>query len=203
MNLENLKKAEQDFLEQYPEGFNSPEMIAIAKKHRVDKMTALTRESFAESNFNNEKEITQNMVKVISRASMVSMFEKPRFRDFEKTLAGHEREMMAEALYEQLHGNQKLGFEMMLSLLQSGKIAKWTLISIIPLYFKPNKDIFVKPMTTKGIIKFLQLDIEYKPLPSWAFYEQYRSIINELKTKVDPSLSPNNAAFSGFLMMSI
>jgi hypothetical protein len=45
-------------------------------------------------------------------------------------------------------------------------------------------------------------DLEYRPRPSWSFYERYRSAISDMKAHVDPSLSPNNAAFTGFLMMS-
>lgn len=35
------------------------------------------------------------------------------------------------------------------------------------------------------------------------FYEGYRDLILDMKSKVDPSLAPSNAAFSGFLMMSL
>ena len=90
----------------------------------------------------------------------------------------------------------------MVSMLQMAKLAKWTLVSVIPFYFKPRHEVFVKPMTTKGIIAQLDLDLHYRPLPSWGFYQAYRSIINQAKTTVDASLSHNNAAFCGFLMMS-
>jgi hypothetical protein len=45
--------------------------------------------------------------------------------------------------------------------------------------------------------------LEYKPLPTWAFYLGYRDLINTAKQQVDSSLSPSNAAFSGFLMMAM
>jgi hypothetical protein len=83
-------------------------------------------------------------------------------------------------------------------------MAKWTLMSITPVYFKPEDEVFVKPTTAKGIIKYLELDeLDYKPQPSWGFYSLFRDTINELKTRVDPGLSPSNAAFTGFLMMSL
>jgi hypothetical protein len=43
----------------------------------------------------------------------------------------------------------------------------------------------------------------YKPTPTWDFYTAYRDLINHAKTQVDSSLSPSNAAFSGFLMMAM
>jgi len=90
----------------------------------------------------------------------------------------------------------------MVSILATEKLAKWSIISIIPAYYKPTKEVFVKPTTAKGILKHFNIeDLSYKPLPSWGFYKKYRKLMNDAKKEVDPSLSPSNAAFSGFLMM--
>lgn len=202
MNLKKLKKVEAEFMLRYPGGFQNPEMIAIGKKHPIAKMTVFAHEAFAEEQFTYPDKIVAAMSTGISRSSMVSMFEKPKFRDFTKVMPTTDQEALAEAFYEQLHGNQAAGFEAMVEQLKPIKLAKWTLLTILPLYFRPNHEVFVKPMTTKGIINTLALDMQYKPLPSWDFYSAYRDLINEIKGKVDPSLSPNNAAFSGFLMMS-
>ena len=71
-------------------------------------------------------------------------------------------------------------------------------------YYRPEVEVFVKPTTAKGIIETYELkSLQYKPAPTWAFYEHYRAVINEMKTMVDPSLSPYNIAFTGFLMRSI
>ncbi len=202
MNKTNLKLAESNFLYRYPGGFDNPEMVEIGKKHNVAKLVAFAQESFAEDQFHNMDQVLAAMVKIVSRSSMVSMFEKPKFRDFVKVLHDTEKEALLSALYEQLHGDQAQGFEEMVSLLQINKLAKWTLLSVIPFYFKPDTEVFVKPMTTKGIITQLEIDLSYKPLPSWDFYQSYRTIINEAKATVDKSLCRNNAAFCGFLMMS-
>ena len=62
---------------------------------------------------------------------------------------------------------------------------------------------FVKPTTTKGVIKTFELDdLVYHPRPTYDFYVRYRDAIDEMKSHVDASLSPNNAAFTGFLMMT-
>ena len=97
-----------------------------------------------------------------------------------------DQEALAEALYEQLHGDQAAGFEAMVEQLKPMKLAKWTLLTILPLYFRPNHEVFVKPTTTKGIINLLELDMQYKPLPSWTFYREYRDLINKIKGEVDP-----------------
>lgn len=204
MNLEKLKQAEFWFLNRYPGGFLDPEMAAIGKKHKMEKMIALTQESFAKKNFRDTSDIIDNMIKIISRSSMVSVFEKPKFRDFANGLEPKQRNALVAGLKEQLHGDEQKGFEKILDILKIGKMAKWTLISICPVYFRPQNEVFVKPTTAKGIIAQFELEsLLYRPQPYWEFYKEFRSVINDMKTRVDPSLSVNSAAFTGFLMMSL
>ena len=204
MNLVRLKEAEETFLNRYPGGFDNPEIILIrTKKHNVDKMIAFAQESFSKRNFKFPDQIVQNMVKVISRSSVISMFEKPRFREFADTLFPEERNLLADGLEELLHGKEQIGFETILDLLNSQKLAKWSLMTICQTYFHPQRDVLVKPTTVKGIIEYFELkNLQYKPTPSWTFYNAYRSTIYEMKSKVDSSLSPTNAAFSWFLLLS-
>ncbi|NQV49169.1 MAG: hypothetical protein HQ507_01635 [Candidatus Marinimicrobia bacterium] len=204
MNLKKLKAAESLFLKQYPGGFQHPEMLAMGKKHKMDKLIELAENDFSEEKFHDQDAIVQTMIKMITRSSMVSLFEKPKFRDFANNLNHQYRTILAQGMREQLHGNQEQGFNMVLDVLLTGKMAKWSLISIIPVYHKPNKEVFVKPTTAKGVIQHFELDtLQYKPQPSWEFYKEYRTIITEMKSQVDSSLSPNNAAFTGFLMISM
>ena len=204
LDRDKLKAAERAFLMQYPEGFNDPEMARIIKKHRMSPMTELARDSFSERACSNIHVTAGNMVKVVSRSSMVSVFEKPKFRDSVKTLDENEKAFLVNALREILHGRQQVGFEAMVDILQTGRLAKWSLLSIIPAYYKPTREVFVKPTTAKGILRFFELDDPvYKPTPSWDFYRKYRKLINEGKKEVDRSLSPSNAAFTGFLMMTV
>ena len=199
-----LKKLEGDFLLQYPKGFNDPEMLAIGKKHKMDKMVAMSKELFSKTACSNIHVTADNMVKVISAASMVSMFEKPKFRDFVKSLSENDKAFMVESLSQLLHGKQQLGFEGLVDILKTEKLAKWSLVTIIPAYYSPQKHVFVKPTTAKGVLNHFAIeDPVYKPTPTWDFYRKYRQLINEAKTQVDKNLSPSNAAFSGFLMMTI
>ena len=111
---------------------------------------------------------------------------------------------MVDALIEFLHGEQYAGFEALVELLLTEKIAKWSLLTIIPTYYAPTKEVFVKPTTAKGVIRYFEVEnLAYKPAATWRFYKGYRSLINKTKKKVDKKLSPSNAAFSGFLMMSM
>ena len=204
MNLKKLKQAEEEFFNRYPGGFANPEIIAIRKKHKLEKMVELTRDGFAKRNFKLPNLIIENMIKVITRSSLISVFEKPKFRDFARSLPSEDRKTLASGLQELLHGNEQTGFETMLEVLKSGRLAKWSLMTICQAYYHPQVEVFVKPTTAKGIIETLELkNLQYKPAPTWAFYNEYRAEINEMKSKVDASLSPYNVAFTGFLMRSM
>jgi hypothetical protein len=205
MNLSRLKQAEAAFLLRYPGGFENPEIIATrVKKHKPDQMIALARESFSKGNFEHPALIVQNTIRVISRSSIISVFEKPRFRDFANALPPQEREFFSSGMKELLHGDEQAGFEIVLDLLKSGKLAKWSLMTVSQTYFHPQRDVFIKPTTVKGVIEYFALEnLHYKPTPSWAFYDAYRSVFHEMKSRVDESLCPTNAAFSGFLWMTI
>lgn len=204
MDIDKLKFAEARFLTHFPGGFQNPEMLAIGKKHKMDKMLEFASQSFSASALENIEQAASDMVKAVSRSSMVSMFEKPKFRDFVKHLNSDEREFLVLSLKEFLHGDQQAGFERLVDLLRTGKLAKWSLVTIIPAYYAPTEEVFVKPTTAKGVIEhFGVTGLVYKPAPTWDFYRAYRQLINTSKQQVAAELSPSNAAFTGFLMMAM
>ena len=205
MNLNKLKLAEADFLARYPEGFADPGLEQIRKKHNVGKLTEFAQANLTRGHFNRPEHIADTLVRIISRSSMVSMFEKPRFRDFIRSLNSHEKEHLAFAFEKRLHGRAKRsGFEEILGMLSHHKLAKWSLLSAVPYYFAPEKEAFVKPTTAKGIIAYLEVDdLQYRPTPSWEFYSRYRKLLDEVKKEVHPSLTNNYAALSGFLMTTM
>jgi len=204
MNVDKLKQAEHAFFSKYPGGFEHPDLVAIGKKHKMSKMIDFATDHFDKEAFENQEQLLENLSKVVSRSSMVSLFEKPKFRDFIYELSIAEKEPFIAALYDLLHGNMRKGFEAYCKVLRDHKLAKWSLMTILLAYYRPNKEVFVKPTTAKGVIAHFDIDeLIYKPQPSWDFYNSYRDSINTAKGKVDPSLSPSNAAFCGFLMMSL
>ena len=204
MNLVQLSRAEEAFLLRYPGGFENPEITTIRKKrHNVDKMVVLAQESFVKGNFRRPDQIVEDMMKIVSQSSVLSKFEKPRFRSFALTLSSEDRKLLAGALEELLHGQEQTGFETILNMLEGHKLAKWPLMTICQTYYHSQRDVFVKPTTVKRIIEYFELiHLQYKPAPTWTFYEAYRSTLHEMKSKVDKSLSPTNLAFSWFLLLS-
>lgn len=203
VNQSKLRDAEALFLQMYPNGFADEGLADISRRHKVEQLSEFAREALAKKQFSRPAALLEDVTRIVSRSSMISMFEKPRFRDFVAGLARSEREQLVAGYKAQLHGSQQRGFEAVLDVLSEGKLARWSLMSIVAHHYRPQREVFVKPTTTKNVIRHFELEgLEYKPRPSWAFYKAYRAAIEEMKAQVHPSLSPNNAAFTGFLMIT-
>lgn len=205
MNRSKLLEAEGRFLSQYPDGFDDPGLAHIKKKHNVDKLSEFAQEALARTQFHRPAHVVDTALKIVSRSSMVSRFEKPKFRDFVRCLNSAEQEAFANALEMRLYGRaKKRGFEEIVGMLQPHGIAKWSVVSVIPFHVAPRREVFVKPTTAKGVIARLEIEsLEYRPLPSWAFYQGYQRLLRDIRDTVSPRLSPNNAALTGFLMTSL
>jgi len=205
MRIDKLHELQGDFFARYPDGFMDPEMIKIRKSHNIDKVVDFTQAAFSDTQFGRSESIIKSLTQVVSKSSMIFMFDKPKFRDAVLALAPDEREALTDAVFELLHGNEQKGFEQILDQLVVLKLARWSLISVLPFYFDPQGHWFIKPNITKSILKYFEVDqqIVYKPKPSYAFYKAYSDFLTELRDESDPRLSPNNAAFTGFLMMTI
>lgn len=204
MNKEKLKKAEENFFIRYPGGFSNPLMLEISKKHKVEKMHKLAKACFAIEEFDNPNKIIEAMNKIVSQSSLVSLFEKPKFRDLVKILNDNEKELLAKGLMEFLHGDQELGFEIMTGLLTEYKLAKWPILTVCSVYYNPSVEVLIKPTTVKGVIEFFELEgLKYNSKPSYEFYRAYREQINLMKNEVDGSFREDNSAFCGFLMYSM
>lgn len=200
MNTGTLKAAEKRFLKEYPGGFDHPDMVALGKKHKMPQLEALATESFAKACFGDPKLVASNMVKLVSRSTLVSMFEKPKFKSAITPRTGGP---MVDALHELLHGKPKVGFEALVDALQQRKLAKWPLATVFQYYYRPRTEVFIKPTTAKLIIDKLELDLTYHSTPTWEFYRNFRKEIKTARGTVSKTLAPDNAAFCGFLMMAL
>ena len=204
MNINKVIRLQDDFLLHYPEGFESREMISIKKKHNLNKISDYLKIVCSKDNMKLGLSVYDDIMKVISRSSMVSIYEKMDFRDLAKELDDVNKHYLLDSIYELIHGDEKLGFNMMVSILEPYKLAKWPILTVWRAYWNLEYDVVVKPTTVKKIIKHLELEnIKYTPKVNYEFYKEYRKHINEIKKHVMTSLRPNNLTFTGFLMMTI
>lgn len=204
MNLEKLKDIESEFLEQYPKGFNDAHFFPTMKKFKPEKLESFAKEVFAKENFQNPNFIADGFFKVVQKSVMVSLFDKLKLKDVIISLNSYEKDMLSIELYELIYGNKKNGFEGLVDFLSEYNLAKWTIISIVPYCIHRQKEYFIKPTTTKKIIRYFELEnLIYKAKPSFEFYKNYTKVLDTMKATVDKSITFDNAAFTGFLKIGI
>lgn len=205
INFQRLKEAEAAFLDRFPGGFNDPGMDAIRKRHNVGRLADFTRSNLTKLTLERPQAFTDTLLKIIGRSSMVSRFEKAPFREFIGSLTSRDKRDLTAAFRKRLYGRKKReGFEEIVDIFARYKLARWSLVSAAPFYFAPSREAFVKPSTAKKIVALLEVDsLHYRPRPDWAFYDGYRKLILDIRKNVDPSLAPNNAAVTGFLMATL
>jgi hypothetical protein len=71
--------------------------VAIKKKHNMEKAIEQAQGWFTKEAIARPQEYADNMVKLLTKSSMVSLFEKPKFRDFVKSLSLHEKKPWPQA----------------------------------------------------------------------------------------------------------
>ena len=204
MNLEKLKDVEAEFLFHYPKGFEDEKFFPTMKKFNPSKLEEFTKESLKKESFSNPNLVVDAFFKIIQKSVLISLFDKLKFRDMLASLTSYEKDMLSIELYELLHGNIKDGFDGIVEFLNQYKLAKWTIISVVLYYNNRQKEYFIKPTTTKNVIKYFEIkDLIYKPTPSFEFYDSYKKVLNVMKKNVDKTLSFDNAAFTGFLRIGM
>lgn len=202
MNIKKLKDLESEFFAYYPKGWEDEKILPIIKKFNSLKFHEDTRELFKKENFSQPEIICENFAKTVSRSPLISLFEKPKVRDAIKSMSVYEKDMFSIALEQLLHGDFKDGLEDMVEILAPKGLAKWSIITLIPYYFYPTKEFFIKPTTTKNTLKYFEIEnLVYKPKPTFEFYDEYKKVLNSMKKEVSKKLTDDNAGFTGFLRM--
>ena len=204
MNTDKLLLLEERFLAQYPLGFNDPGLKEIEKRHKVNIMHQLAHDWFNPAMFHEPIEVADHFGKLIAKSSLVSIFEKAKFKDVIKQMTFSEKVALSEAIHDNLFGNQEKGFNQMVEILAMYEMAKWPILTVLGLYYNGDYEVLVKPTTAKNILKYLEVsEFKYTSKPNYQFYNQYRTLINDLKERTQTRLADDNGAFCGFLMMTI
>lgn len=204
MNKEKLWEIERLFYSRYPQGFQDPLILEIVKKHKPDKVQQMARTYFSEDQFSFPAVVAQNWVKLVSSSTMISLFDKPKFRDYIRGLHEDSVSNLIGHMQAFFYGDEDQGFTGMVAQLHRDKMAKWSILTLGPVLLRPDRDVFVKPTTAKGIIELLDVkNIKYQTYPTYEFYRGFRELIMEIKTTMHKPVSDNNAAITGFLMMAM
>ncbi len=204
MNNEKLKDLEAEFLDEYPLGFDDERLLKIMKKFNPSKLEEMSKEYFQKDNFSIPEVVCENFFKVIYKSVVISFYDKLKLKDAFAEMGMYQKDMFALALYDLLHGDKKEGYNSLVEILSEHKLAKWTIISLVPYYMNRKSDYFVKPTTAKSIISYLEIEgLEYKPKPSYEFYVGFKKALDKIKKSVPKNLSEDNICLTAFLRLAI
>lgn len=204
MNLEKLKDLEAEFLSVYPEGFKDESFFPSIQKFNPQKLEDFAKEQLKKEHFENPNLFVEGFFKTVQKSVMVSLFDKLKLKDAIASLNSYEKDMLSIEIYEFLYGNKKDGFEGLVDFLAQYNLAKWTIISVCAYCINRHDEYFIKPTTTKMVIKYFELpDLIYKPKPSYEFYKNYKKALDKMKSILDDSLTFDNVAFTSFLKIAI
>lgn len=204
MDIEKLKILESEFLDRYPKGFQDEHFFPTMKKFKPQKLEEFAKEALKKENFTDPNLIVEGFFKTIQKSVMVSLFDKLKLKDALATLNSYEKDMLSIEIYELLYGDKKNGFEGLVEFLAEYRVAKWTIVTIVPYSMSRQSEYFIKPTTTKNIINYFGFkDVVYRPKPSFEFYENYTKHLDEMKLELDSSLTFDNAAYTGFFKIAI
>ncbi len=204
MNIKKLKELEESFFEYYPKGFEDEKLIKISKLFNTPKFHKLAKNSFELKNFSNIEQICEDFFTILLKSPLISFYEGDILKKALKSFTNFEKDMLSIYLQDILHNDIESSFEDFIELLSSKNLAKWQIITLIPYYFEPNKNYFLKPSTTKNIIKYFEIeDLKYNSKPSFEFYKNYIKVLEIMKNSVRSELRDDNARFTGFLRMAM
>lgn len=190
-----MHPADFAFLKRFPNGLEDEEFVGIGRKHKADNLIKAVNEELSKKNLDNlinkkdYKTICEIALKLLRRASVLSVFEKVAFSNF----IAHEeiQEDFAKALYNFMYDFNEQNFErftLILARYRSEKncnCAKWTVVSFFVAYLDPERFVFIKPTTTKAIANALEVDIEYQSYPIYTVYEKVYNMIYEYREQSD------------------
>jgi len=204
MNIEKLKELEDSFFEYYPNGFLDEKLVKVGKIFNTPRFTKMAIDSFEIKNFSDIESICQDFFNILLKSPLISFYEGSTLRNALKSFTNYEKDMLSIYLQDILYSGYKNSFDDFLELLASKNIAKWQIVTLIPYYFAPNNNYFLKPTTTKNIIKYFELEnLKYNPKPSLEFYLNYTKQLENMKKHLRKELRDDNARFTGFLRMAL
>ena len=153
MNIEKLKECQERFFEYYKDGFEDEKLAKTNKLFNTQKFHTLAKDSFALENFSNIEKITEDFFNILLKSPLISFYEGDLLKNALKNFTIFEKDMLSIYLQDLLYGSFEDSFDDFVELLASKNLAKWHILTLISYYFAPDKNYFLKPSTTRNIIK--------------------------------------------------
>jgi hypothetical protein len=94
-------------LDTYTGGFGNPHFTNAMKKHSLDKLTKLAHETLGIEALQDTDSAMENFGKILGRSTMLSMFEKPKVKEFIRDLSIRGKKQLAMGLGNMLQDSMR------------------------------------------------------------------------------------------------
>ncbi|WP_083338717.1 hypothetical protein [Chromobacterium sphagni] len=192
--MDRYAQIDADFLARFPGGFQDPDWLALARKHKsYAKAEALCQRELSRDKLDAAlasgklAEVTQACRQIISLATTVSTFEKIAFRNYMDY-----RDLnlpFVESLRGALHDFGPDSFAAYVETLRLARndpkanAGKWPIVSCLLACFDPQFHVCVKPTTVKKVAARLGVDIHYQATPGFECYQAVRQMVLDFKRR--------------------
>ncbi len=149
MNVQKLRQLEKEFLYVYPKGFESETLEGVKKKHKLLKTSEFFKMACSKESIESGLDSIDDIIMAVTKSSMVSVFEKIKFKDMIQSICKEEKFEFLDALYENIYGVEEERFKALVSLLSKYNMAKWPIVTCFRAYLNIQYDVFMKPTTVK------------------------------------------------------
>ncbi|MGL4382375.1 MAG: hypothetical protein ACRCTA_01510 [Bacilli bacterium] len=178
------------FLNFFPNGLNDASFTELGKKYRSsNKVLSLIKEyTLTDLLLSDSYHLNNNIAfitKIVTLVPMVSTFEKIAFKNY----INHS-DVQVEfclKLYALITNNNQANFEAFIDHLclkkneRNCNAAKWPIITFFLAYFNEDREVFIKPTTTKKLANVLGYDIKYQAYPNYQTYTLVKEMILDYK----------------------
>lgn len=206
-SFQNLALSQENFIQEFPQGFSDPKYIQRERSNKEDGHT-LAFELLGQKKLKqlieakSFEEISANVLKVTNKLTLLLPNEKTALREGLKDEAAQEK--FALGLFSLLYGDDEMEsrFEQWTQTLKSIDIDKWTTATYFLFLVFPEKYMFVKPNITQAVATMSAFNIAFTPRINWRTYERILRFSEYTKQKLH-ALEPKDMIDIQSFMCSI
>ncbi len=180
MKHSGAAKCRAKFLRFFPKGFRDEKYFAWERGYKWEAHaqweSVLNKREFKRlMGEGNHPEIAGRAVRIESATNLLFSFEKMALRDAVKT--GEGAKAFAEGLFDWIHGagGREARFARFAETLaglprRQTRVLTWPLLTVFAFLAVPEREIFLKPLTTRAAAEAYGFELHYASKPSWRSY---------------------------------
>lgn len=185
----SLPSVRDDFLRQFPRGFEDHGYLANERNYKVAAGTQLWGQ-LNEQEFGallarkDHDEVVHRASQVVNKTNLMFPNEKMALKDGLATTES--KVLFSQRLFELLHGEgtPRERFEGFAACLGALGAAKWTTATYFQFLAYPAEHMFMKPQAAQQAASLTKFELNYRPEPNWLTYSRLLAFADYLRDEL-------------------